>query len=106
MLVTDRNGLPLSQGKFMIDMERQEFFWSRVSRRGDHLIWTGAHTDRGYGKITINNVNVYANRVAYCIANNLSLTQIEDSNILIVCDEPGCVEAKHLVRKKKRSKKV
>lgn len=86
-----------------IDFERQQFFWSRVRKDGEHLIWEGAHTTRGYGKITINNRNEYAHRVAYCIAKNLDLKAIDDKIILITCNAPGCCEPKHLIAKQKRS---
>lgn len=89
-----------------IDIERQEFFWSRVSRQGDHLIWEGADTPRGYGKITINGENVYAHRVAYCIANNLEPHHIADKTIIRTCERNDCVEPTHLIARLKKSSKA
>lgn len=88
-----------------IDFERQQFFWSRVEREGDHLIWTGSQVPRGYGIITIDGEEVYAHRVAYCIANNIDLKNIEQFQIIRTCERNDCVEPKHLIPKPKRKAK-
>ena len=87
-----------------IAFERQQFFWSRVEREGDHLIWTGSKVPRGYGIITIDSEEVYAHRVAYCIANNLELHSIEAFQIIRTCTRNDCVEPLHLVPKPKKAK--
>lgn len=88
-----------------IDFERQQFFWSRTVREGDHIIWTGAAVPRGYGIITIEGEEVYAHRVAYCLAHNLTLKDIEGLIILRTCTRNDCVDANHLVSKPKKIRK-
>ena len=87
-----------------IDFERQKFFWSRVEKEGDHLIWTGSAVPRGYGVMAIGKDEVYAHRVAYCIAHNVDLKAIEDFIILRTCDRNDCVEPSHLIPKPKKKK--
>ena len=92
----------------MIDPERQEFFWSRVHKEGDHLIWTGSQGPRGYGIFYTDGrgSKVYVHRVSYCIANHLDLADIEDFIILRVCTRNDCVAPAHLVKKPKSKAKA
>lgn len=86
----------------MIDFERQQFFWSRVQKDGDHLIWTGTKVPRGYGIITIQGKEEYAHRVAYCIAQNIDLSAIKEFHLVrINCNRNDCVEPTHFAPKPK-----
>lgn len=89
-----------------IDFERQQFFFSRTRREGEHLIWDGADTPRGYGKMTIDGENVYTHRVSWCIAHNLDLKAIEDKTILRTCERNDCVEPTHLAARPKKVRKT
>lgn len=88
----------------MIDMERQQFFWSRTKKEGDHLVWTGSFGPREYGFMYFGKKKVYAFRVAWCIAHGLDLKDIEDTIILRTCTHNDCVKVDHLVAKPKRKK--
>jgi hypothetical protein len=89
-----------------IDFERQQFFWSRVRKDGEHLIWEGADTPRGYGKMQVGAEVVYAHRVAWCIAHNLDLKDIENKTIIRTCERNDCVEPEHLAARMKKSSKT
>jgi hypothetical protein len=93
------------RGQGMIDLERQQFFWSRTKKEGDHLIWTGSYSSRNYGFMYFGRgEKVYASRVSYCIARNLDLKDIEHLIILKTCDRNDCVSNDHLVAKTKKIK--
>ena len=85
-----------------IDFERQQFFWSRTEKQGDHLIWTGSQVPRGYGVMAIDGKDVYAHRIAYCLAKNLDLEDIESLIIMRTCERNDCVLDTHLVPKPKK----
>jgi hypothetical protein len=88
----------------MLRFERQQFFWSRVRQEGDHLIWTGAATPRGYGKMFVEGRLEYAHRVAWCIARNIDLADIDDLTLVrINCDRNDCVAPEHFASKRKKS---
>jgi hypothetical protein len=92
-------GIPIQN--MPIDFDRQQFFWSRVRKEGDHLIWEGAETTRGYGKIEIGGRSEYAHRVSYCIANNLDIKDIDNLKIVKLCPVNECVAPAHLAPKEK-----
>ncbi len=89
-----------------MDFKRQKFFWSRVRKDGEHLIWEGSQTTRGYGKMMVEGENVYAHRVAYCIAKAFKLDEIEHLQIIRTCELNECVEPSHLAAKIKKPKKL
>ena len=89
-----------------IDFERQQFFWSRTEKQGDHIIWTGSAVPRGYGIMKVGSEEVYAHRVAYCLAKNIDLKDIENFVIMRTCDRNDCVKADHLVAKPKKIRKA
>ena len=89
-----------------IDFERQLFFWSRTEKQGDHLIWTGSQVPRGYGIMAVGEKEVYAHRIAYCLAKNCDLEDIESLIIMRLCDRNDCVNAEHLVAKPKKIRKA
>ncbi|EOC0398822.1 HNH endonuclease [Cronobacter sakazakii] len=64
--------------------------------RSDCLIWTGAVNDRGYGRIKVKGEIILAHRFAYCIANGLTLKEIEGMVIRHKCDNPTCINPTHL----------
>lgn len=92
------SALPTLTTRMTIDFERQQFLWSRTKKEGDHLIWTGANTPRGYGKMSFGADRIeYAHRVAWCIDKNLDLDDIEGVAIIRLCDRNDCVAPGHLV---------
>ena len=65
--------------------------------RSDCITWDGPKRKDGYGRVFINGKRFYAHRVAYCEANNLSLLDIEGLVVRHDCDNPSCVNPKHLL---------
>lgn len=64
--------------------------------RSDCLVWTGIVNNKGYGKIKVKGEVVSAHRFAYCVANGLTLKEIEGLVIRHKCDNPGCINPTHL----------
>lgn len=64
--------------------------------RDDCIPWSGPKRKDGYGRTTVDGQRVYAHRVAFCDANNLSLLQIQGFVIRHRCDNPECINAEHL----------
>lgn len=85
-----------------IEFERQQFFWSRVRKDGDHLIWEGASVPRGYGKIQIGEDIEYAHRISYCIAKGVEPQDIAHLTVLITCGRNDCVAPDHLATRPKK----
>lgn len=89
--------------KFEIDS-----IWSRIKKldqaQGNHWLWTGAKTTRGYGKVQIDNNEVYVLRVVYANEHNLTLDELEKYTIRILCGENSCVNPEHLFAVPKKLK--
>ncbi|EHX3731791.1 TPA: HNH endonuclease [Salmonella enterica subsp. enterica serovar Johannesburg] len=62
----------------------------------DCMIFQGHKNEAGYGRIKIKGKKVYAHRLRYCQANNLSLSDISGKVIRHKCDNPSCVNPDHL----------
>jgi hypothetical protein len=73
-------------------------FWSFYRRDGDHLLWTGATNNSGYGKFTVQTdtgpKTVGAHRVAWELANNRPIPK--GMNVCHSCDIKLCGEPAHL----------
>lgn len=75
-----------------------ERFWSKVvkgPRPGDCWFWTGAISDDGYGRFSLNRNGktkaVSAHRFAYHLATGIRLDELP--SLMHECDEPICVHA-------------
>lgn len=68
--------------------------WSRTERVGDCLIWKGAKTWNGYGRLSINNEAKLAHRVAWELSNQ---QEIPDGMVIChSCDTRDCINPEHL----------
>lgn len=63
---------------------------------GPCQLWPGAKTVAGYGRKMINRRIIYAHRLAFCQANNLSIDEIDGLVIRHKCDNPACTNPAHL----------
>ncbi len=73
------------------DFDRK--FESKIDKRGDCWIWTGALFVSGYGKIQRGGKRLRAHRVSY----ELFVGEIPDGlHVLHDCDNPPCVKPAHL----------
>ncbi len=71
-------------------------FWAKVDKSGEVgacWMWTACTNDDGYGQIWYGTGRRYAHRIAYEIANGVSVAGMV---VRHTCDVPGCVAADHL----------
>lgn len=62
----------------------------------DCIITKSGRTSGGYGHVYIKGKLIYAHRLAYCEANNLSIEDIKGKVIMHACDNPSCINPAHL----------
>lgn len=74
--------------------EDRERFWSVVQKAGDDecWLWQNCPTANGYGKMSIDDTEHYAHRLAYAIAND----DPGDHLVLHDCGNKLCVNPAHL----------
>lgn len=80
-------------GRWAHSLKRR--LWSRIEKRGpdDCWLWTGAHTQAGYGVISKNGHMTTAHRVVF----ELTYGSIPDNHIIChTCDNPRCCNPAHL----------
>jgi hypothetical protein len=79
-------------------MTRRVTFWENLERdavrtESGCLEWPYYRNEKGYGRVTINDANVYVHRLVWAIANGAIP---EGLQVLHRCDNPPCFELGHL----------
>lgn len=73
-------------------------FWSKVDKSGEHWLWLGAKTSKGYGKLRA--LGHTPNKSGYIEAHRfiyiVTYGPIGELSILHHCDVPACVKPEHL----------
>lgn len=71
----------------------KERFFLKVQKTGTCWLWTGSKNKQGYGYFKVNGKVEKAHRISYFIHNGKIPNK---RNILHSCDNPFCVNPKHL----------
>ena len=71
-------------------------FWDKVqkTKKDKCWIWLACKDKNGYGQFYLNGKSEKSHRVSYMLANRCSI--LKNFNILHKCDNPCCVNPKHL----------
>lgn len=68
-----------------------------IADTNDCIEWQGNKDSKGYGRIHGHGGTVKSHRLSYCLHAHCSLRSISEDVVRHTCDNPGCVNPKHLL---------